>query len=330
MPGRERCRGITAPSQGAWQAPAPLPGNLSSFPWRFLRRCLLPPQADHPEAPLRPLPAVSIHTGAATVTPQQYVQAVAALQPDLWVALSDDIPNDSRSDRCAKSADRTAAWLPACLAAAAATPALAGAGVLAAVQGGQYVNERIRCAEVGQGAGAHPAGQVLRTARASMQHPLPGTALCVAWSHQLVGKLPHCIASSHASRRCPALPPQAAAKQPGLAGVVVAALGTGESPELRGTIIKEVTARFPAGALRMASCVGTPEEVLEAVAQVGVGGKVGRAPAARGWAGASRRRARGCAPSASIAALPCRPGGAPRPPLSLTAGRALRCGAPSL
>ncbi|KAL4422828.1 hypothetical protein ABPG75_009025 [Micractinium tetrahymenae] len=150
--------------------------------------------------------SVSIHTGAATVTAEQYVEAVAALQPDLWVALSDDIPNDSRSDRCPKSVDRTVAWLPACMAAAAGAPALAGAGALAAVQGGQYVNERIRCAE-------------------------------------------------------------AAAKQPGLAGVVVAALGTGESPELRATIIAEVTARFPEGALRMVSSVGTPEDVLEAVAQ---------------------------------------------------------------
>ncbi len=49
----------------------------------------------------------------------------------------------------------------------------------------------------------------------------------------------------------------------------MAALGTGESPELRATIVKEVAARFPEGALRMASSLGTPEEVLEAVAQVG-------------------------------------------------------------
>lgn len=208
---------------------------------------------------------MSIHTGAATVTPEQYVEAVAALQPDLWVALSDDIPNDSRSDRCAKSVDRTAAWLPACMAAAAASPALAGAGALAAVQGGQYVNERMRCAEVRRQLPLAPVGA---------PSP-PGTTRAMPTRNAPAGLSPRDATPRRRGSpysRCLALPLQAAAAQPGLAGVVVAALGTGESPELRATIVREVTARFPEGALRMLSSVGTPEEVLEAVAQVGVAG----------------------------------------------------------
>lgn len=87
-------------------------------------------------------------TGAATVTPERYIEAVAALEPDVWVALSDDIPSDSRTDRAAKSVDRTTAWLGGCLAAAAQQPTLAAAAAWAAVQGGQYLHERQRCAEV--------------------------------------------------------------------------------------------------------------------------------------------------------------------------------------
>ena len=63
--------------------------------------------------------------------------------------------------------------------------------------------------------------------------------------------------------------PQAVAAQPGVAGYVVAGLGTGESPDQRRTIIAEVVARLPPAAPRMASGLGCPEEVLEAVSQVG-------------------------------------------------------------
>lgn len=39
---------------------------------------------------------MTVHTGSARVTPGQYVEAVAAVAPDVWVALSDDVPSDSR------------------------------------------------------------------------------------------------------------------------------------------------------------------------------------------------------------------------------------------
>lgn len=92
--------------------------------------------------------SVTVHTGAATATPEQYVEAAAALGPDVWVALSDDVPADARSDRATKAVNRTVAWLGACLAAAAGAPGLAGVAAFAAVQGGQFLHERARCAEV--------------------------------------------------------------------------------------------------------------------------------------------------------------------------------------
>ncbi|KAI7838261.1 hypothetical protein COHA_007950 [Chlorella ohadii] len=145
-------------------------------------------------------------SGAATVTPERYVEALAAVRPDVWVALSDDVPSDSRTDRAAKSVDRTAAWLGACLAAAQQQPGLAAAAAWAVVQGAQYQHERQRCAE-------------------------------------------------------------AVAGQPGVSGYVLGGLGTGESPEQRQQIVQAVLQRLPAGAPRMLSSVGTPEEILEAVAQ---------------------------------------------------------------
>ena len=58
------------------------------------------------------------------------------------------------------------------------------------------------------------------------------------------------------------------AGQPGVSGYVLAGLGTGESSEQRQQIVQAVLQKLPAGAPRMLSSVGTPEEILEAVAQV--------------------------------------------------------------
>ncbi|KAI3430526.1 hypothetical protein D9Q98_005119 [Chlorella vulgaris] len=150
--------------------------------------------------------SVTVHTGSSNVTPAQYMQAVAALAPDVWVALSDDVPSDCRPDRAAKAVDRSAAWLSECMSVAAAAPELSGAAVFAAVQGGQYLRERQRCAET-------------------------------------------------------------MAAQPGVAGFVLAGLGTGESPSQRRQIVEQVVQRLPAAAPRLLCSVGTPEEMLEAVAQ---------------------------------------------------------------
>ena len=80
---------------------------------------------------------------------------------------------------------------------------------------------------------------------------------------------------------------QAVAGQPGVSGYVLGGLGTGESPEQRQQIVQAVLQRLPAGAPRMLSSVGTPEEILEAVAQVRwlLGYALLCAPSSGGWAG---------------------------------------------
>lgn len=95
------------------------------------------------------------------------------------------------------------------------------------------------------------------------------------------------------------------AGQPGVSGYVLAGLGTGESREQRQQIVQAVLQKLPAGAPRMLSSVGTPEEVLEAVAQVrgwaaadqcwGLGtGRVGS------WTSGQELRARVCSPGTEI------------------------------
>lgn len=78
---------------------------------------------------------------------------------------------------------------------------------------------------------------------------------------------------------------QAVAGQPGVSGYVLGGLGTGESPEQRQQIVQAVLQRLPAGAPRMLSSVGTPEEILEAVAQVCCAGV---------WRSQLRRLVAGC------------------------------------
>ena len=74
-----------------------------------------------------------------------------------------------------------------------------------------------------------------------------------------------------------------------MSGYVLAGLGTGESPAQRQQIVEAVLQRLPAGAPRLLSSVGTPEEVLEAVAQVGTGAAGG----GQGNRGGMRRQAGG-------------------------------------
>jgi queuine tRNA-ribosyltransferase subunit QTRTD1 len=147
--------------------------------------------------------SVSTITGGQAVTPEAYMAVVAALQPDAYVALSDEVPADARGDRVAAALGRAAPWLARCLAA----PQPPNAAVFAAVQGGGDPRERQRCAQA------------------------------------LAAHAPH------------------------LAGFVLAGLGTGESPRARALAVAAVLAELPQDKARLASCVGAPGEVADAVAQ---------------------------------------------------------------
>eukprot|EP00887_Chlorella_sp_A99_P007224 scaffold2.g7224.t1 len=150
--------------------------------------------------------AVTIHTGGLAVSPAAYMEAAAALAPDLLVALCDEVPADAKRERAAAAVDRSLAWLRACLGAAAAAPALARCGVLAPVAGARHLEERARSA----------------AAVAALNGP---------------------------------------------AGYAICGLGTGESPEERRAVLEAAIAPLSPGLPRLASTVGAPEEVLEAVTQ---------------------------------------------------------------
>lgn len=85
--------------------------------------------------------AITTSAGAVTVTPEAYMATVAALQPDLAILLSDDIPADAKRDRAVISVDRSLSWLRRCLN-SATTKATWTA--FAAIQGGPFPDLRRR------------------------------------------------------------------------------------------------------------------------------------------------------------------------------------------
>lgn len=122
--------------------------------------------------------SVATHTGGAAVTPSDYMAAVGALQvgccaagcmlvstlaaqphpgiavspverprslpparlqPDVFVALSDDVPCDSKPQRAATSVDRSLAWLRECAHLRATDAGLQQSALFAAIQVGGWV-----------------------------------------------------------------------------------------------------------------------------------------------------------------------------------------------
>lgn len=90
--------------------------------------------------------AASVHCpgGARTVTPEEYIEAATALQPDFLSIISDEIPFDSKKARATQSVDRTVQWIEQCFRSATAPlPPL-----FLTVQGSQYVDERQRASKI--------------------------------------------------------------------------------------------------------------------------------------------------------------------------------------
>lgn len=87
---------------------------------------------------------VKTHWGHTEVSPARYVQTIAALQPDLWTGLADEVAASATHKRARASVSRTARWLDACLAAqqAAGIPA----PMLAPIAGAAHPDERARSA----------------------------------------------------------------------------------------------------------------------------------------------------------------------------------------
>ncbi|KAL6749680.1 tRNA-guanine(15) transglycosylase-like protein [Haematococcus lacustris] len=87
----------------------------------------------------------TIHCGGVLVTPEKYMEAVAALQPDLYVTLCDEVTPDASKKRLTASRERTLKWLDACLEGGQGGQAHCAA--LAAVTGGISPQERTLSAQ---------------------------------------------------------------------------------------------------------------------------------------------------------------------------------------
>ena len=78
--------------------------------------------------------------GPRQVSPEQFVDAAAAMRPDMLTALADDVNAGANRKRAAASVKRTAKWLDACLAAWVAAGMTAP--LLAPVTGALHAEQR--------------------------------------------------------------------------------------------------------------------------------------------------------------------------------------------
>jgi queuine tRNA-ribosyltransferase subunit QTRTD1 len=91
--------------------------------------------------------SVASHTGSIFVTPEQYTTTATLLNPDILIAMSDEVPADAKRPRVASAVDRTLAWLPRCLDAMKKNNGTTFPAIFACVQGGQYLDYREKCAQ---------------------------------------------------------------------------------------------------------------------------------------------------------------------------------------
>ncbi|KAG2428708.1 hypothetical protein HXX76_011412 [Chlamydomonas incerta] len=188
---------------------------------------------------------VCIHSGGHMVGPARYMDTVAALQPDMYVTLCDEITADSRPKRIATSARRTAAWLGTCLE--------------LAVQHSQPQPQQQQDAGA-EGTAAGEAKAAAAREAAAAAGPLSGSLALAALTG---GALP--------AERARAA--KAVGDRPGIAGYAICGLGTGEDPAQRPALIAAsmeglgLAPEAAAGRVVFASgVVGGPDELLEAVA----------------------------------------------------------------
>ena len=85
------------------------------------------------------------HAGLATLTPSSYCDLIGTLQPDLYIALGDEIGASALPKRVRSSVDRTLRWLDASIA-QHAQQQLPGSGPCASIMGGSCPEQRARSA----------------------------------------------------------------------------------------------------------------------------------------------------------------------------------------
>lgn len=189
---------------------------------------------------------VSIHSGGHMVTPARYMDTVAALQPDMYVTLADEVTSDARPKRIATSTRRTTAWLEACLELHSKhqqqQQQQQGQGDRPQQQAGQGGPDQRPHEGDGLQAtvGGGEQGSGLRLESGPVPGPLSGSIVLAALGGGAV----------EAERARAA---KAVAEKEGVGGYALCGLGTGEAPELRPALIA-------------ASLDALPRELLDAVA----------------------------------------------------------------
>eukprot|EP00200_Dunaliella_tertiolecta_P006154 CAMPEP_0202342062 /NCGR_PEP_ID=MMETSP1126-20121109/2782_1 /ASSEMBLY_ACC=CAM_ASM_000457 /TAXON_ID=3047 /ORGANISM="Dunaliella tertiolecta, Strain CCMP1320" /LENGTH=420 /DNA_ID=CAMNT_0048932953 /DNA_START=177 /DNA_END=1439 /DNA_ORIENTATION=+ len=91
---------------------------------------------------------VTIHSGSALVPPDRYMAIIAALQPDLYVALCDEITHDAKPKKIDQTIKRSAKWLDACMNLHSSHSLEGVSGMLAPIGGGSSPSERRRAAKM--------------------------------------------------------------------------------------------------------------------------------------------------------------------------------------
>mmetsp|Transcript_5562 Transcript_5562/g.15935 ORF Transcript_5562/g.15935 Transcript_5562/m.15935 type:complete len:538 (-) Transcript_5562:1373-2986(-) len=241
--------------------------------------------------------------GHVLMTPSRFNEIIAALRPDVYTALADDVPSTAERKRCAASVKRTEVWLQACLVArqapsAAATSAMAPSSSTAtpAIDSPQATTapssnaaaapSDVRAAEVSAaqaataGAPEEPVPRGPQSPRDGGPHKggsgkgSRGKQLGEAEDPELTASLQDTL------NRVPILAPivggrfpeerqrsaQLAAATPGLSGFALTGLGTGETEQQLSDMVHAAVAELPHDMPRLAQGVSSPAAVLAAVA----------------------------------------------------------------
>ncbi|GLI59310.1 hypothetical protein VaNZ11_001164 [Volvox africanus] len=204
---------------------------------------------------------VSIHSGGHMVSPERYMETMAALKPDLFVSLCDEVPADATSKRVATSIMRTAAWLDACL----QLHYTYQHQNRQATGGGQEVDPQPCGGSSNKGNGAcgrssaDGKGSADNGSSSAGEGPLAGSLLLAA----LAG-------GGLAMERARAA--AAVADKEGVGGYALCGLGAGEAPEQRPALIAASLGALSPIALERrpvfaSGLSASPEDILAAVAE---------------------------------------------------------------
>lgn len=83
--------------------------------------------------------------GRLLIKPQQYMEMISSMKPNLWVTLADEVPASVTEKRNKLSVDRTVKWLEDCIKLSSVNKT--GGAVFGSVVGGRSIEERKRCAQ---------------------------------------------------------------------------------------------------------------------------------------------------------------------------------------